>query len=103
MSWTLRVAELGIAQSRYGVVFVQAVLRLGRGFDVPLEERPAERRGDFDREQRLAGAGLALDQQWPLERDRGIHRHHQVLGGDVRVRAFEAHEAALENRQKTGL
>src|SRR3989440_5129917 len=38
-----RVAELGIAQAAHRVVFVQALLGLGRGLDVPFEERKSER------------------------------------------------------------
>jgi hypothetical protein len=33
-----RVAELRVAQARHRVVFVQALLRLGGGLDVPLEQ-----------------------------------------------------------------
>src|SRR5437870_5105412 len=42
------VAKLGIAQAAHRVVLVQALLRLGRGFDVPFEERQPERPGHFD-------------------------------------------------------
>ena len=62
---------------------------------MPLQERPAERARDLLGEQRLAGAGLALDQQRPLERDRRVDREHQVGGGDVGVGAFEAHGVLL--------
>ena len=58
-------AELRIAQARDGVVFVQALLSLARGLDVPLVQRPLQRAGDLRRELRLARAGLALDEQWP--------------------------------------
>ena len=85
------VAELRVAQPRHRVVFVQALLRLGRRLDVPLEQRPAERARDLLGEQRLAGAGLALDQQRALERERRVDRELQVVGGDVGVGAFEAH------------
>jgi hypothetical protein len=37
-----RVAELRVAQARDGVVFVEALLRLGRRLDVPLEQRQPE-------------------------------------------------------------
>ena len=42
------------------------------------------------RELRLAGARLALDQQRPRQRDGGIHRHHQIVGGDVSIGAGKA-------------
>ena len=47
--------------------------------------------GDLIGEHGLAGAGLALDQQRPLQRDRRVDRERQVVGGDVGVGAFEAH------------
>jgi hypothetical protein len=56
----LFVAELGVTQARHGVVFVEALGRLGRGLDVPLDERAVERARDFLGEHRLAGAGLPL-------------------------------------------
>jgi len=39
------------------------LLRLGGGLDVPFVERLRERPRDFRREQRLAGAGFAFDEQ----------------------------------------
>ena len=60
------VAELAVAQPRYRVVFVEALLRLGGRLDVPFDQRRADRLGDFVRQHGLAGAGFALDQQRPL-------------------------------------
>ena len=57
------IAELAIAQARHRVVFVQALLRLGGRFDVPFDQRRAERLGDLERQDGLAGARLALDEQ----------------------------------------
>ena len=85
-----RVAELRIAQPRDRVVFVEPLLGLAGRLDVPLEERRAERAGDFLRELRLAGAGLALDQQRPAERDRRVHRERELVGRDVAVGAGES-------------
>jgi hypothetical protein len=85
------VTELRVAKSRHRVVFVETLLRLRCRFDVPLRKRPAERRGDRLREQRLAGARLAFDEQRPLERKRGIDGQFQVGRGNVTGRAFEAH------------
>jgi hypothetical protein len=85
----LRIAELRIAQARYGVVLVQALLGLGGGLDVPFEQRLAERAGDLRREQRLAGAGFSLDQERPRQHHRGVHRGHQFRGGYVSFGAAE--------------
>src|SRR2546422_10489831 len=68
------VAELGVAEAAHRVVLVQALLGLGRGLDVPFEERQAERPGHFDGEHGLAGARLAFYQQRALERDRRVDR-----------------------------
>ena len=87
-----RVAELRVAQPADRVVLVEALLRLGGRLDVPLQQRHAERPGDLDGEHGLAGAGLALDQQRPLQRDRRVDRERQVLGRNVGLRAFEAHD-----------
>jgi hypothetical protein len=56
------VAELRIPQARDRVVLVQAVLRLARRLDVPLEQRRIEGARNLLGELRLPGAGLALDQ-----------------------------------------
>ena len=84
-----RVAELRVAQARDRVVFVEALLRLAGGLHMPLEDRPAERARDLERELGLAGAGFALDQQRSAERDRGVDRHLEVGRGDVAVGAAE--------------
>jgi hypothetical protein len=88
------VAELAVAQARHRVVFVEALLRLGGGFDMPFEERRADRLGDLEREHGLAGAGLALHQQRPLEGDRCVHRDLEVVGRDVAAGTFETHDVS---------
>ena len=85
------VAELAVAQARDGIVFVQALLRLGGRLDVPLDQVRPEGRGDFLRQHGLARARLALHQQRSLQRDRRIDRDPQIFGGDIAGRAFEAH------------
>ena len=84
------VAELRIPQSRDGVVLVQAVLRLARRLDVPLEQRRIERARDFFGELRLARAGLALDEERARQRDRGIDCERKLAGRDVARGALEA-------------
>ena len=78
-----RIAQLPVAQTGNGVVFVEPLLRLGGRFDVPLDQRPAERAGDLMGEDGLAGPWLALHQQGPFQSDGGIDRHFQVASGDV--------------------
>ncbi len=94
-----RVAELRIAQARDGVVFVEPLLGAGRRLDVPGDQRRAERVGDLLGEQRLAGAGLALDQQRPLEADRRIDRGLQFVAGDIGRRALKTHRRLASRRR----
>ncbi len=84
------VAELRVAQPGHGVVLVEAVLRLAGGLDVPLEERRIEGARDFPGELRLARARLALDQQRPRERDRGVDRERELGRRYVGARPLEA-------------
>ncbi|MNL16311.1 hypothetical protein D3C87_1373460 [compost metagenome] len=86
----LVVAELGVAQARHRVVLVQALLGLGGRLDVPLQQRHAQRGRHFLGQHGLAGAGLALDQQRPLQRAGGVDGQFQVIGGNVLGAALEA-------------
>ena len=52
------------------------------------------RRRHLSRQLGLTGAGLALDQQGPFQRDRGVDGHHQILVGDIGRRAFETHSCS---------
>ena len=61
------ISKLRIAQPRHSIVFVQALLRLGGGFHVPFVDRLVQRAGDLFRQQGLAGAGFAFDQQRALQ------------------------------------
>src|SRR5207302_1988067 len=74
------IAKLAVAQARDRVVLVQPLQRLGGRLDVPFDQRRADRLGDLEREDGLAGAGLALDQERALNRDRGVHRDLEVVG-----------------------
>jgi hypothetical protein len=89
------VAELAVAQPRHRVVFVEALHRLGGRLDVPLDQRCAERLGDLDGEHGLASSRLAFDQQRPLQRDRGVDRDLEIIGGNVGAGPFETHEFSL--------
>ena len=83
--------ELAVAQAAYGVVFVQTLLCLGGAFDVPLQQRQAQRLGHFFGQQCFAGARLTLDQERALEGDGGIHRQLEVVRGDVVGASVEFH------------
>src|SRR5262249_55064010 len=85
------VAELAVAQARDRVVLVEALQRLRGGLDVPFEERRAEAFGDLQRQHGLAGAGLALDQERPLQRDGGIDGDLQIVGRHIAAGSLETH------------
>jgi len=83
------VAQLAVAQAADGVVFIEAIVGLGRRLDVPGDQRRVQRLGQLVGEDRLACPGLALDQQRPLQRHCGVDRDLQVLGGDIVRGALE--------------
>jgi hypothetical protein len=89
------VAELGIAQPRYGVIFVKPVTRLGRGLDVPFKERHAERGRHLLRQHGLSGPRLSLDQKRSFQLDGRIDGHCQVVGRDIAVGSGKLHRRAI--------
>ena len=56
------VTELRISEARDGVVFVEAVLCLGRRLYMPFDEGSRDRVRDLYREHGLPGSGLTLHQ-----------------------------------------
>ncbi len=80
-----RIAELRIAQAAHRVVLVQALLRLGGGFDVPFEQREPDRLCNLHGEHGLARPRLAFHQQRALERDRCVDGEGEVVGRYVCV------------------
>src|ERR1700728_2867045 len=89
-----RVAELRIAQARDGVIFIEALLGSRGRFDMPGDERGLKGGGDLRGEQRLAGAGLAFDQQRTLERDRGFNRGLQLVARHIGGGSFKTHHSS---------
>src|SRR5207237_2943680 len=88
-----------VTQPRHRIVFVETLDRLAGRFDVPGDQLLAERLGDLMCQDRFAGTRLALDQERPLQRDRGIHGDLKVLCRDIALGAFETlHEAAVRCR-----
>jgi hypothetical protein len=78
------------------IVFVEALLRLGGGLDVPGDQARTEGFGQLFGEHGLAGARFTLDQQRTLQGDGGVDRELEVVGGDVGLGAFELHRKILE-------
>ncbi len=90
----LGVAQLAVAQPAHGVVFVEALLGLGGGLDVPLQQRQPQGARHLLGQQGLAGARLALDQQRALQGDGGVHRELEIRRGDITFGALEFHGRA---------
>ena len=86
------VAQLAVAQAAHGVVLVEALQRLGGRLDVPLDQRRSDRLGHLERQHRLAGPGLALHQQRPLQRDGGVDGDLEIVGRNVVLGALELHD-----------
>ena len=57
------ITQLAIAQTGNGVIFIQALMGLGRGFDVPFNQRRVERGCYFLRKDGFAGAGFAFNEK----------------------------------------
>ncbi len=86
-----RLAQLAVAQAADGVVFVQALLRLGRRLDVPFQQRQPQRARHLPRQFGLARAGFALHQQGALQGHRRVHRNRQVGGRHIARGRCEFH------------
>ncbi|MNX50492.1 hypothetical protein D3C86_811220 [compost metagenome] len=72
-----RIPELGVPQPGHRIVFIEPLLGLGGGLDVPADEVGTERLGDRLGQHRLAGARLTFDQQRLLQHYGGIDGHTQ--------------------------
>ena len=98
-----RIAELAVAQARDGVVLVKALVGLGRRFDMPLDDGDAERLGHLQRQRRLAGAGLALDEQGAGEGDRRVDGNLEVVRRHVAPGSIEFHRRGGSLSAQRGL
>ena len=58
---------------------------------MPGQQRQIQGFGDLLGQQGFTGARLTLDQQRSFERDRGINRHLQIIGGNVFVGTLKLH------------
>ena len=72
-----------VAQAGHCVILIKALLGLGGGLDVPLDDGGTEAQGDLAGQHRFAGAGFALHQQRTLEHDGRVDSRLEVLGRDV--------------------
>jgi len=58
---------------------------------VPFDQWRAQRFGDLQCQDGFARTGFPLDQKGALERDCGVNRNLQIIGGDVAAGAFKTH------------
>jgi len=89
------VAQLRVAQSAHRVIFIEALLRLGRRFDMPFDQGRGEGAGNFMGEHCLSGTGLPLDEKRALQNDGGIDRHGEIVRRDIVLGAFKTHRNLL--------
>ena len=87
----IEVGHLAVAQTTHCIVFVKALLSLGGGFHMPLQQRHTKGLRYFLGQHGFACSWFALDQQRTLEGDGRIDRQHQVLGGDVVIGSCKFH------------
>ena len=85
------ITQLGIAQPRHRIIFIQALLRLRSGFDMPLNQRQIQRLRYFFSQHGFTCAGFAFNQQWFLQLDSGIYCHLQFVGCNVFFRSGKVH------------
>jgi len=78
-------AKLRIPQPRHGIVFVEALLGLGGGFDIPLQHTQTKCFGNLLGEFGFPGAGLPFNEQRAFQGDRGIDSCGEVFAGDIGV------------------
>src|SRR5690606_40058714 len=77
------LAEAAVVQAPHRVVLVEPLDRLGGRLDLPALELQAPRLRQVDRQERLAGAGLALEQERPLQARRHADGTPTLLGHAV--------------------
>ena len=94
-----RFAELAVAQPADRVVLVEPLLRFGGGLDVPLDHLQPQRGGHLARELGLAGAGLSLHQEGPLQRYSRVNRNCEIIRRDIGVRTGEFHGIIMPLRR----
>ena len=91
-------SQLRVSKSRDRVILIETLLRLGGRLNVPLYKSHPQTRCDFLGQHGFARSGLALNQQWPLQCDRGVNRHSEVVGGYIIVSARKFHSTAPYSR-----
>jgi len=83
------VAELRVTQAGNRVIVIKALLRFGRRLDMPFEQRPVEGARNLECQLCLAGARLTFNKNRPLESNRCVDGHHEVVGRDVALGTLE--------------
>ena len=89
------IAQLAVAQAGNGIIFIQALMRFGRGLNVPGDQRGIERLGYFFCQHGFTSARFTLHEKGASQRSSGIHCDLQVVSGDIGLGAFKAHRHFL--------
>ena len=85
------VTQLRVAQAGHRIILIEALLGLGSGFDVPLNQTLAEAERHLLGEHGLAGTRLTLDQQRARQSHRSVYCHAQIISRDVALSSLEFH------------
>ena len=88
--------QLGITQAAHRIIFIEPLVGLGGGLDMPGDQLGAHGFGELLGEHGLARTGLTLDQQGALQGDGGVDSELEIVCGDVGLGTFELHEKFLE-------
>ena len=86
------IAELAVTQPADGIVFVQALLRLGGAFHMPFKDGQTQTRGDLPGEFGLARARLSLHQKGAFKGDGRVDRDGQVGRRNIPVGRGKMHD-----------
>ncbi len=89
------IAQLAIAQTGHGVIFVEALLRLGRRLHIPFDQRGIDGLGDFMGQNGLASARLTLDQKGAAKQHCGVYSNLEIVRRNIVAGTFEAHGNSL--------
>ena len=80
-----QIPKLAVAQPADRIVFIEALLRLGCGLYMPLNQRHLQCICHLSRQFGLARPRLALHQQGALQGHRCIDRNRQIVGDNIAV------------------
>ena len=83
------VTQLAITKTGNRIIFVQPLLRFGRAFHVPFDQRRVDRFGNLVRQYRFTGARFTFYQQRATQGHRSVDGHFEIVSRNVVLCALE--------------